>query len=320
MTGKSPDDKWNDSIMSKMKSTTAVRWILGFCVSVSSFAVGARGMAAEPEQAPAAKPGAADTRLRPLFNGKNLDGWYLFLQKYGRDSDPEKVVTVEDGMLHAYKDARNGAEVVMGYIGTRESYSDYQFQLHYRWGKKQFKPRYLYKPDAGIYYHHVAKDLVWPQAMQFQLELNGVGDLMTVGAIKVETTVDPATKTAEWQEYLAPEKGGVPYETDGKGVSYTRKGENFERDGWNRLDLICKGDSCVQMVNGHVVSRGTKIRQQDPNDPSRWIPLTGGRILIEFEASEVSYKEIGIRKLAPGESLEAAAARATAEAKAAAAR
>ncbi|ODT96390.1 MAG: hypothetical protein ABS79_08045 [Planctomycetes bacterium SCN 63-9] len=303
-------------------STTIVgRWIRGLRASALSLAIGANGMALGAEPAAQTAPeavkdvGTSRTELRPLFNGKNLDGWYLFLQKYGRDSDPEKVVTIDDGILHAYKDARNGAEVVMGYIGTRESYSDYQFQLHYRWGKKQFKPRYLYKPDAGIYYHHVAKDVVWPQAMQFQLELNGVGDLMTVGAIKLDTTVDPATKTEEWQEYLAPERGGVPYETTGKGVSYTRKGENFERDGWNRLDLICKGDSALQMVNGHVVSRGTKIRQQDPNDPNRWIPLTGGRILIEFEASEISYRDIGIRKLAPDETLEAAAVRASASAK-----
>ena len=42
----------------------------------------------------------------PLFNGKNLDSWYS-LQKYGRDSDPEHVVTIEGGKLHAYKSARD---------------------------------------------------------------------------------------------------------------------------------------------------------------------------------------------------------------------
>jgi hypothetical protein len=261
-------------------------------------------MAGSEPSTPAGEPGA----WRRLFNGKDLEGWYLFLQKYGRDNDPEKVVTVENGELHIYKDARNGDEVVMGYIGTKESLSDYHLRLHYRWGRKQFKPRFLYKPDAGIYYHHVSEDLVWPQALQFQVELNDVGDLLTVGAIKIDTTIDPKTQTEEWQEYLPADRGGRPYSTVGRGVTYTRRSENFERDGWNTLELICKGDEAVQVVNGHVVNRCSKIRQRDTTDAAKesWVPLTGGRILLEFEATEIFYRDIEIRNLASDESLDQA--------------
>jgi hypothetical protein len=289
-----------------MIETTKSRRMLGLLIVAILLAAESRIARAEPEVAPDAKVPSDRRGWTPLFNGKNLDGWYLFLQKYGRDNDPEKVVSIEEGILHAYKSPRNGAEVVMGYIGTKESYSDYHLRLQYRWGKKQFKPRYLYKPDAGIYYHHVTEDVVWPQAMQFQLELNGVGDLLTVGAIKVETTIDPATKTADWQEYLPPEKGGVRYETTGKGVTYTRKGENFERDGWNTLELICKGNEATQVVNGHVVNRCRRIRRQDPKNPGRWLPLAEGRILIEFEASEISYRDIAIRRLGKDETIDEA--------------
>src|ERR1041385_3521370 len=121
--------------------------------------------------------------FRPLFNGKDLTGWYTFLQKAERNTDPTHVITIEDGAIHAYKDPPNGAEVPMGYIGTDKQYSDYHLRVKYRWGRKQFKPRNLYKPDAGIYYHHVTDDLVWPQALQCQVELNGVGDILTVGLI-----------------------------------------------------------------------------------------------------------------------------------------
>ena len=34
-----------------------------------------------------------------LFNGKNLDGWYTFLKGKGRDNDPNKVFTVQNGLL-----------------------------------------------------------------------------------------------------------------------------------------------------------------------------------------------------------------------------
>lgn len=254
---------------------------------------------------------APQSDWRPLFNGKNLDGWYMFLQKHGRDSDPTRVLTIEDdGVLHVYKHDRNGAEVVMGYMGTNEKFGDYHLRLQYRWGKNQFKPRYLYKPDAGIYYHHVTEDLVWPQAMQFQVELNGVGDMLTVGAIRLDTTIDPASKAEDWQEYLPADQGGVAYTTSGKGVSYTRKRENHERDGWNTVDLICKGSSAAQLVNGHLVNRCENISAQDPKSPDNWTPLTAGRILIEFEASEMFYRDIEIRALDSDESLDAAITRA----------
>ena len=102
-----------------------------------------------------------------LFNGKNLDGWYIFLQKSERNQDPQKVITVENGVIHAYKSHRSGATVPMGYIGTERSFADYHLRVKYKWGRKQFEPRYIKKPDGGIYYHHAGPDFVWPQALQF---------------------------------------------------------------------------------------------------------------------------------------------------------
>lgn len=271
-----------------------------FCFALTSPAV-----AAEPQ------PAIAATAWRPLFNGKNLDGWYLFLQKAERDQDPERVVTIEDGAIHAYKHARNGVEVPMGYIGTNDSHANYHLRLKYKWGHKQFKPRYLYKPDAGIYYHHVGQDVVWPQALQCQVELNGVGDLLTVGAIQVDTTIDPKSQTEEWQEFLPASAGGVPYTTTGRGVTYTRKSHNYEHDGWNTVDLICQGASAAQLVNGHLVNLCTNIRTVDPADPSKTTPLTGGRILLEFEATEMFYRDVEIRSLAAGETMEQAIAAAS---------
>ncbi|MEJ7831123.1 MAG: DUF1080 domain-containing protein, partial [Segetibacter sp.] len=43
--------------------------------------------------------GNEDTKTINLFNGKNLNGWYIFLQGRGRDNDPKKVFTVADGLI-----------------------------------------------------------------------------------------------------------------------------------------------------------------------------------------------------------------------------
>lgn len=247
----------------------------------------------------------AEDGWKELFNGKDLEGWSIVLQDADPGQDPTHVITVEDGAVHAYAPHPHGSKAPMGYIGTKESYGDYHLRLEYRWGRKQFAPRFLYKPDAGVYYHHVTADAIWPQALQFQVELHDTGDLLTVGAIRLDTTVDPASKTDEWQQFLPAASGGVPITQGGKGVSYTRRLDNQEREGWNRIDLICRGDQSAQLVNGRLVNRAHSIQQQDPADPNRWLPLTRGRILLEFEATEIFYRGMALRPLAEGETLDA---------------
>src|SRR4051794_11638329 len=79
----------------------------------------------------AARPGRP---FEAIFNGRDLDGWYTFLQKHGKDRDPDRVITVEDGAIHLYKHALDGAPVVMGYIATVRDFGDYHLRFQYRWG------------------------------------------------------------------------------------------------------------------------------------------------------------------------------------------
>ena len=44
--------------------------------------------------------GATAQQAEPLFNGKNLNGWYSFLRSKGKNNDPEKVFSIENGTLH----------------------------------------------------------------------------------------------------------------------------------------------------------------------------------------------------------------------------
>ncbi|MDR1493928.1 MAG: DUF1080 domain-containing protein, partial [Planctomycetaceae bacterium] len=42
---------------------------------------------------------AQEKKMIPLFNGQNLDGWYTFLKSKGKNSDPDKVFSVTDGVI-----------------------------------------------------------------------------------------------------------------------------------------------------------------------------------------------------------------------------
>jgi Domain of Unknown Function (DUF1080) len=234
----------------------------------------------------------------PLFNGQNLDGWYTFLQKHGKNSDPDRVITIEDGAIHLYKDAADASHVVMGYIGTEKEYGNYHLRLQYRWGIKKFEPRYKLKRDAGLYYHILGPDAVWPRSLQFQIEQTNVGDLIALYGLAVDTWIDPKTRSAQMSTYQDPKSGGEPRVLGGRGIAYQKHlaGE-FEVDGWNTVEVIARGDTTVHKLNGHVVNEGRNVRLVDPEKAGASRPVTRGRIALEIEAAEMYFRKVEMRNL-----------------------
>lgn len=234
----------------------------------------------------------------PLFNGRDLTGWYTFLQKHGKDKDPDRVITIQDGAIHLYKHADDGALVVMGYIATEKDFGDYHLRLQYRWGDKKFKPRYTLKRDAGLYYQITGPDAIWPRSLQFQIEATNVGDLITLLGMQLDSSVDPKTSGEPMPTYLPLDKGGRPRVLGGKGLAYQKhRAGTFEREGWNTVEIIVKGDSTTHVLNGAVVNRGEKVRLEDPRKPGEVKPVTRGRIALEIEAAELWFRNVEIKSL-----------------------
>ncbi len=259
----------------------------------------AKGSPAETHDEPVATAGQADEPWIPLFNGRNLDGWYTFLQKHGKNSDPDRVITIEDGSIHLYKNADDGSHVVMGYIGTDKEYRNYHLRLQYRWGTKKFEPRYKLKRDAGLYYHILGPDAVWPRALQFQIEQTNVGDLIALHGMTVDTWIDPKTRGADMPTFQDSKQGGEARVLGGRGIAYQKHlaGE-FEVDGWNTVEVIARGDSTVHILNGTVVNEGRNVRLTDPEKPGTSPrPITGGRIALEIEAAEIFFRNVELRNL-----------------------
>ena len=251
-------------------------------------------------QSPAATPPAARAggEWTPLFNGRDLTGWYTFLQKHGKDRDPDKVIAIEDGMIRLYRHAADRAEVVMGYIATEKEYGDYHLRLQYRWGTKKFQPRYAMKRDAGLYYHIIGPDAVWPRALQFQIQQTDVGDLIALYGLQLDTWIDPKTRDEKVSTFLAPEDGGEPRGPGRQGIGYQKRlPGDFEVEGWNTAEVIARGDATTHILNGRVVNRGRNVRLVDPADPKSPRPITRGRIALEIEAAELDFRDVEIRML-----------------------
>ncbi len=235
----------------------------------------------------------------PLFNGRDLTGWYTFLQKHGKNQDPDRVITIEDGMIHLYKDAPEGSTVVMGYIATEKEYGDYHLHLQYRWGTKKFQPRLALKRDAGLYYHLNGPDAVWPRGLQYQIEQTNVGDLITLYGFQLESSIDPKTRGAAMSTFQDADQGGQPRVLGGRGIAYQkRRPGDLEVDGWNTVEIIARGDTTTHILNGQVVNQGRNIRFADPEHPGTPPqPVTRGRIALEIEAAELYFRNVELRSL-----------------------
>ena len=281
----------------------AIRLILAAGVCVLGWGAIARAGEIIPDAptealAGRAQPEKAKEKWVSLFNGRDLSGWYTFLQKHGKDRDPDHVITIEENAIHLYKDGPEGSQVVMGYICTEKEYGNYHLRFQYRWGTKKFQPRYALKRDAGLYYHLNGPDAVWPRGLQFQIQQTDVGDLLTLYGFALDTWIDPKTRSNDQATFQEPEKGGEERVLGGKGIGYQKRlpGE-FEVEGWNTIEVIAKGDTTVHVLNGQVVNRGQKIRFTDPAKPGSSSPVTRGRIALEIEAAELYFRNVEIREL-----------------------
>src|SRR5690606_8018806 len=131
-----------------------------------------------------------------LFNGKNLDGWYTFLQNRGRNNDPKRVFTVKNKILHI-----SGEE--WGCITTNEEYDNYKLVAEYKWTGDTHDPRKEKARDGGILLHSQGIDGgysgIWMHSIECQIIEGGTGDFIVVGdkTRKFEITVPVAKEKQE---------------------------------------------------------------------------------------------------------------------------
>ncbi len=227
------------------------------------------------------------------FNGKDLSGFYTHTRGHGYE-DPKKVFTVHDGMLHI-----SGEEY--GGVATGGNFRDYHLITEWKWGEKTWAPRTDRARDSGILLHCVGPDGavggIWMESQECQIIEGGCGDFIMVGgrakpSLSCETRIGP-----DKQPYF--EKGGKPltknsgrYNWWGRDPSWKdvvgfRGKQDVEKPAgeWNRMEVICDGDTITNILNGFVVNIGTKSS------------LTEGKILFQSEGAELFFRKIEVRPL-----------------------
>ena len=207
------------------------------------------------------KPIFTENDFTPLMNGKDLSGWYTWLQSKGKNNDPENIFTVEEGgILHDM-----GKE--LGYIMTEKSFGNFHFKLQFKWGEKKWPPRDSLKRDSGICYNIPKEepDKIWPQSIECQIQEGDVGDFWLLGysTIQVNGKQNPPLEHSRMIKMKDAEK------PNGQ---------------WNTVEVISFNGKCAHIVNGVVVNYGENSS------------LIGGKILLQSEYAEIYYQNVFIRE------------------------
>jgi len=166
--------------------------------------------------------GPQDDDTIALFNKRNLKNWHIYLKD--ADADPKSVWKVRDGAIWC-----SGNPV--GLLRTKKEYSDYKLTLEWRWPEKP--------GNSGVLLRTGGEDKIWPLCMEAQLMHNRAGDFVGMGC--------------NFNENKA-KKGGP--------ISYTpRMNEPSEKEpgGWNKYEIVCKGDTIEVTVNGRLQNKATGV-------------------------------------------------------------
>lgn len=239
----------------------------------------------------------------PLFNGKDLKGWEVYISfqpetndfnlksrhsPRGVGQDPKQVFSVVDGLLRI-----SGEE--WGGLTTKQEFERFHLTMEMKWGEKKWPPREQAKRDSGILYfavgEHGAQSKHWMRSHEFQIQEGDLGDYHSLDGVTVSAHVSEANE-GDWKFYRYDPKQPIKRRI----ASRILKLGDYEKPHgeWNTLEIIADGKTLIHKVNGKEVFRG--FYSEAPVN-GQYTPLVRGKIQLQSEGAEVFFRNIQIRHL-----------------------
>lgn len=243
--------------------------------------------------------------FRPLFNGKDLAGFDTWLEKLGKNNDPDRVFRVRDGVLCI-------SGKTWGGLITEKEYENYHLVVEFRWGEQTWPPRQDNARDSGLLLHCIGPEGavrgLWMQAIECNLMEGRTGNfILFSGREPTRLTVPVRQHNGLWiyqpdapaRDFVVPAGadeprlwgrigwfGRDPHWMDTRGFRGARDLEK-PLGQWNRVECLCHADTVTVLVNGQVANRGTHASPRK------------GRIMLQSESAEVFFRKIELKPLQP---------------------
>jgi hypothetical protein len=172
-----------------------------------------------------------DKGFKPLFNGKNLEGWKTFWRDKDK-GDPKTVLTIKDGEIQISGDP-------WGYFYTDKSYKSYIIRYSWMYPKNQPDKTTM---NSGLLLHIQEPHTVWPKSVEPQGRYKDHGKIYFPGWPKDSKD----TKDSEFDE--AAQKKALK--------------ESHE---WNTTEATVKADGSIEVrINGTPVAKGKTALTSGP--------------------------------------------------------
>ena len=190
-----------------------------------------------------------------LFNGQDLDNWNIIVDS--DDGEPKDLFYVEDGLMNTLGDP-------FGYLRTKESYSNFELHLEWRWTEEP--------SNSGVLLNVQGKDMIFPHCVEAQLMHGKAGDFVLMGKGAAITVQDSTyLVTSEEKRYLAIPK-------------FEESSEKPAGD-WNTYEITSKDGTLELVVNGILQNKGTGMS------------LTEGNIALQSEGGPMQFRNIYLQAL-----------------------
>lgn len=231
---------------------------------------------------------------RPLFNGKDINDWFVKIHHHETGDNFGNTFRVEDGMIKVRYDQYDKFNEQYGHLYFKTPFSYYHLKFEYRfvgeWRKDA--PEYTIL-NSGIMYHSqdprtMPKEQDWPISIEMQL-LAGLGDgkprptgnmcspgthIVYQGKLDTRHCINSSSKT-------------------------------YEGEQWIKGELIVLGDSLItHIINGDTVLQYSKpqiggpvVNRYDPKQKQDGKLLQSGFIALQSEGQPIDFRNIELLNL-----------------------
>lgn len=232
-----------------------------------------------------------------LFNGKDINDWFVKIQHHEVGENFANTFRVEDGILKVRYDQYDHFNEQFGHLYYKKPMSHYHLKFQYRFVDKwrTDAPSYTIL-NSGVMYHSqdprtMPKEQDWPISIEMQL-LGGLDD----------------GKPRPTGNMCSP---GTHIEYEGKLDTrhcINSSSKTYTGEQWVNAELIVLGDSLItHIINGDTVMRyshpqigGEVVNRFDPAQKLDGKPLKEGFIAFQSEGQPVDFRNIVLKDLSPG--------------------
>lgn len=198
-----------------------------------------------------------------LFNGNDLSGWHIDVPEMDTNKNAISPFLVRNHELISMG-------VPNGHIITDEKYKDYTLEIEYR---------FVGKPgNCGVLVHASTPRILYkmfPKSIEVQMMHQNAGDFWCIGEnISVVDMEKRRGKKENWGVTEGKERRIINL-TDG---SEKPLGE------WNKMKIICKGNTVKVWVNDIFVNDGFDCTASE------------GQIALQAEGAEVAFRKVQLNK------------------------